>query len=204
MILSADGEDRNAIRRPAPKFIKGHVGGLALHVPQGAVEAGDGANFGPAVAIGCVRQRPHVAPERLDVRRVLADQARRQVLADDLQGCGVNGAGSLAVDRLSHRPILGMNARDDGAFLGHRVDAAAEIARQLDANMDRFDAGDLVQGASPADWIYRAKTTTEPRGDETICRARGAPSACAWSPVPRRRWDARPWSRRNRPCARPS
>ncbi len=112
---------------PAEELVEGHVGQLALDVPEGHVHAGDGVVFdGPVAPVGVL---VHQLPKLLDVLRVPPHQERLQVLLHQMPdrqvAVGKGGAPQAIQPRL-----VGLDLD------GHKVDPLRRSA-------DDFDAGDV-------------------------------------------------------------
>ena len=176
--MQMDGS-RSAIA--APKLVERRVERLADRVPKRTVNTGLRAHREFPVAQDVGARLAHELPAALDVKRVLADQQRLDLVEDDLDNLAL-GFEFVAVVDLADDPRRGVHPRNDRAAMRHEVVAAAKRARKRHAERHAFDAFNLQlrRHRMPNYGSWRNAIVARPTASSLRQDVQGAQHAVAW------------------------
>jgi len=141
VVVAADDGHGQRIGDRAPQPVGRQPDRLREHVPDGRVDARDGLERQATVAQDVVGRGLHRSPRTLRVRGAATQDPWRELVVDDAHD-EQELIVSVAVVDLGHQPIRGVQARDDGRAVDHRVCRAHEPPRQRGAERDGLDTLD--------------------------------------------------------------
>ena len=140
-VVAADDVDRHAIAIAAPETPQGLADRLPDGVPDGEVDVRDGHQADAAVAQLVVGDGVGELPAALVRERVLTDEMRADLLADD-RGDLAEGLVLVTCVGLADDSLGRVDARDDARAVVHAVVAAAILAVERDDERDQLDRFD--------------------------------------------------------------
>ena len=141
------GVERNFFLCPAGEEMQRHPEFSRLQIPECRVDGGE-CDRGDGADCGGVGEKEQVAPDRLDFKRLAADQRRHQRALQQFDHRMTAGADGVAVAGAGD-PIAVGDA-DDGGFLGDEgLDGVDPLHLRLEVDHQHFDPRNPRHGKLP-------------------------------------------------------